>query len=305
MFRSAIDSTAHLPEIAVPRPGRHQGRQPGARLAVVGVLRVAPVHTRHMAPGQLGLDAQHRLRALGRARRRITQQLQHAGHMIDVLRAQGHRLCVVVQIVVAVGQAEAGLVDLRDGFGRVPGVLHGAQAEEHRAQHQVVAMAVADDGRNVGDRGDVRDGRKLRSERSDPAPVEIGLGHAGSVVVADLLLVGRAGFAAAAQAFEQGPKQRAVFVLHLSVSRPAGLIRRYRVVPDPSAARELVEIHARVGRAIHRRWIERGGIRQLGVRRRRGGRLALRGKGRRQKYLNEGDPNHGVHVGVSSPEHNP
>jgi pimeloyl-ACP methyl ester carboxylesterase len=83
---------------------------------------------------------------------------------------------------------------------------------------------------------------------------------------------------------EDAPQEKLVLVRQLAVDVPARLVRRDRVVLDPSAAGVLVEIGARIDGTIHRGGVEAGGVGQL---RERGGLSGLREK-RRGK--NQGAP---------------
>ena len=112
---------------------------------------------------------------------------QHFGDVVDVLLAELDVLVAGAGVVVALGEAEAGLIDEGDLLGGVLEVLHLTEAEE---DVDAVALELA------GERGEAVFGRPCRSGRRaaewTPDPfwsMTIGV-HAGGVVIADLLLVG-------------------------------------------------------------------------------------------------------------------
>ncbi len=86
----------------------------------------------------------------------------------DVLVAQLHRVCVGLQVVVAVGQAEAGLIDVGDRVGGVLEVGLRAEAEQRR---DAEGMQVGDEDRKVVGVEDLLDGGKVGTRSaSDPRP---------------------------------------------------------------------------------------------------------------------------------------
>ena len=92
--------------------------------------------------------------------------------------------------------------------------------------------------RDVPQRGDLLD---VGLERRGALLFDGGFVHAAGVVVADLL---RGGVAVPGGRLEHAAQHLAVAVLELVESAPSRLIGRNRVVRDPAAARELVEVAA-------------------------------------------------------------
>ena len=113
-------------------------------------MRIAALDARERGLGERGLDAQDRCRVglglLGRfAAER--QQLLDVG---DVLLAQLHALCVGLEVVVAVGQAETAGAHLDDDHRGVNRILIGAGVEEEAAgigRGAVELMAAISSGR--------------------------------------------------------------------------------------------------------------------------------------------------------------
>jgi hypothetical protein len=94
-------------------------------------------------------------------------------------------------------------------------------------------------------------------ERRQPAPVNRRLVHAGGVVVADL---SRRRVAAARRTLEDPTQDLVVPFLQLVEAAPARAVGRNGIGGEPSAAGELVEVGARIDRAVERGQLEaRGG----------------------------------------------
>ena len=114
-----------------------------------------------------------------------------------------------------------------------------------------------------------------RLERGEALGLDDGGVHAGLEVVADLLLVGRAGGAAGLSLLEDGVELLGVDVEEDVEGVDLGLVRRDGVVCGEFAAGELVHIGAGVGGEIDGREVEAGeGL----LRRGRGGRGRLLGE---------------------------
>ena len=98
---------------------------------VIDLVGIAPLNAVHRGLRQRGLEV-HDGFGIGRGLlRRLAQQLEHVGHVLDVLVAQFDRLRVCLQVVVAVGKAQATLVGAGDLHHRILGVRLGAEVEQH------------------------------------------------------------------------------------------------------------------------------------------------------------------------------
>ena len=114
------------------------------------------------------------------------QQMRHVG---DEVLADFLALRVGFGVVVAVGQSEAAGVDADDHHAGILRILFSAGVEEVEA---ALIGALAQEGGDLFAILDGGDAVELRLERREAARVD-GIGvHAGGVVVADLLLRGRA-----------------------------------------------------------------------------------------------------------------
>ena len=60
----------------------------------------------------------------------LTQQLQGLLHMPHILLTGFDRLCVVLQVIIAVRQTESALVNLGYNFGSVVEILSGGEAKQ-------------------------------------------------------------------------------------------------------------------------------------------------------------------------------
>ena len=110
---------------------------------------------------------------------------EHAADVLDVALRKVNGIGVVLQVVVAVGQAEPALVQIGDQLGGILKVLIGAEAEEHvhalavqLGEQMGKALLILEPGNLV----------ELALERGGAELLNAGLVHAGAVVVANLLV---------------------------------------------------------------------------------------------------------------------
>ena len=187
--------------------------------------------------------------------------------MRQVSLAQLLGLGIILKIIITIRQAESALVGLGDHVRRVLEVLIRTEREQ--------GSAAVERRRKLRGRGILReillrlqtgDALQLRQQRLGAKLLNGCLVHARRVVVADLLGHGIARGAGFRRFFQNRSQLRAVFVLELAVRAPTRLVRRNRILLDPTAARVSVEIHARVNGSIHCGNIEhRCGRRVLGT----------------------------------------
>ena len=174
-------------------------------------------------------------------------------------------LGVVLEVIIAVGQAQAALVGLGDHRAGVFEILPGAEFKERR---NAVAVQV----RNLFGKLrlvlQVADAVELRLERRQPFGVDGLLVHAGEVIIADLLRHGVAMGIGLGGLVENLAEDLAVALLQFGEAAPPGLVGRNGIGFDPSAAGVLVKVHARVRRFIQGLNVEGNGLgRGLGKKR--------------------------------------
>src|SRR5579859_162238 len=90
---------------------------------------------------------------------------------------------------------------------------------------------------------------KLRLKDSDALFVDAVFINASSVVIADLLLVGRA-LAGLGGIFQNAAEHGAVPLRQLSKAAPDGVVCRNWIVLDPSTTGELVKVHAGINALV-------------------------------------------------------
>ncbi len=245
-------------EVGRPVEARGLLLQLGQGALVVGLLWVAQFHAGPGRLGHAGLQVQHHAGPdLGQVCG-IPGQLEHLRDVGLVLGADVLRAGVVVQVVVAVGQAQAALVQGAHVPGAVLGVLHDEEAEaagqalamELRQRHgQLLRVLQAVDGGEDGLQG----GR--------PALLDGLLVHARGEEVTHLLLdaalgPGVLGAGLVKDLFED----LAVVVAHLGEGAVDGLVCGQRMALQPPAVGEVVEVVA----GLHR-GVEVGGVDAVGA----------------------------------------
>src|SRR5262249_18832725 len=156
-----------------------------------------------------------------------------------ILFADLNGFLVCLEIVVAVGQAEAALIETRDHLGRILGVLLRGKSEKSAR-----AFAIKADG-DVSHRGFVVHGRdrgKIGFKNGDAARFDAFFVHAGGVIITDLLVDGRASRAVHGGGFKYVLEDGPVTLLKDVEAAPARLIRWDRVIFHPGAAGVLIKI---------------------------------------------------------------
>src|SRR6266851_9678854 len=158
--------------------------------------------------------------------------------MVDVLLARLDGLGIVLEIVVAIWQAETSLVDRGNDLRRVVQVRGGAKGEQR--PHSAAAPAAAGGPVQTGDfvdqlrlRINLRNSVQLWLDRRDSLRLNARFIHTGSVVIAVLLLE-RAAFGIGLGGLLQNlMEDLAVSFRQLVEATPAGLTRGDRVVRHP------------------------------------------------------------------------
>ena len=254
--------------------------QRGEAHLVIGLVRVAAVDLGPVDLGDLGLECHQR----GGARLGIgfAQQGQHLFEMRDIGGADRRHLLALVEIIVAVGQAQATLHHREDvGFGILV-VLADIEAE--RAAHAGARRLAGQGGigLQILDRADLGQpgldrGKALRLDRS-----RIQIGRIGD---ADLAV----GIGLGAVQYLAGALLRQ-FIQH-GEGAIVGLVRRDRRVLQPGAVGIFIEIVAGLDRTVHAGGVEAvSAIGRLGGRGScgRGGGLVGMGHGRGEREAGGG-----------------
>jgi len=175
---------AHRGEIGIPVEVRRFGGEAFALQPVVGLVRVTPRDAVHRRFGELRLELHDPLRlrlGLGLCR---SGELQHLADVIEVERAQVLRFLVVLEVVVAVGQAEPALIDAADHLRRILRVLSGEETEERA--HAAAVERAHFSGQRLAVLDGV-DGRELFAQGRQRSGLGFSFVHAGRVEIADFL----------------------------------------------------------------------------------------------------------------------
>ena len=209
-------------EVLVPAESGAERRQFLPADLVVDLLGIAPRNQVERTLGQGGFDLHHRGGiGLGLAGL-LAGQLQHALDVRHVFLAQLDGLGVVLQVVVAVGKAQAALIELRDHRVGVFEVLAGAELEQRPDANGVQVGDFFGDLRLVLE---VADAVQFRLERREASGVDSLFVHAGGVVIADLLGGGVAIGGGLGGVFQDLVQDLAVPFGQLTEASPHGLVR--------------------------------------------------------------------------------
>ena len=215
----------------------------------------------HLALRERGLDA-HDRRCFGdRIGWLVSHQLEHFRDVRQVCLAQLFGFGVVLQVVIAIRQAEAALIGFGDHLRRVLVVLIRAEREQRSPTlERRWKLRSRDIFRQILLRLQTRDALQFRQQRLGAQLLDGRLIHTRRVEIADLLcdIVCRCVPRAACfrRFFQNRPQLRAIFVLELAGRTPTRLIRRNRIFFDPPAAGVRVEVHARINGSIDGRQIQ-------------------------------------------------
>ena len=260
---------AHLLQVRLPIPLRRRLLDARQIDAVIDLVRIAAIDARHRRLRQRRLDLHDRGRVLGRLRGRNAGQRQHLLDVRLVGLAQLRHLAGRRQVVVAVGHADAALVERADDLARVLDVLVLRELEHRIADRQVDARHLLLQARQVAD--DV-DALHLLLELRRRARLDARLVHAAGVQGADLVAVLRLHLPLGRRLEDLVHLLLVVLVDHREAAPPRRLVGRDLRALEPAAAGVLVEVVTRADARIHGGLVETGldGGSRRG-RRRRGG----------------------------------
>ena len=239
--RSGFRRQAGGGKVGVPVEGRRQCRKFVEIDAVVRFDGVAHLHARPLHCRQARLDVEDLRRVFGSGL--VAAHGQHGLDMLEVFGAHGLQLGVVVlQVVVAVRQAQAGLADV----DRVAlGILRIGCDIGGKRRGDAIALQVGEQGRQVLlvlERGDAG---QVRFDGLEAGRIARLLIHEAGVQVGDLVR-----FAARlARVFQGGVDQAAQLALRdfaqFDVGTPDGFVGRDFRVAGPDAVDVAVEVFLR------------------------------------------------------------
>ncbi len=231
---------------------------------VIDVLRIAPLDVVHLRRGHCGFEFDYR--ACIRRRLRFRFPGEHE-HLLDVRAIFGEdllRLVVRTEIIVAIGQAQAALIDLSDDHGGVVVILSARKAEQWRTalvvstepSAGIQVMKVRDFKREILLALERCDAVEFCLQRLETCGFDAALVHACRPVVANLLL-DRAAIASALAGRLHGVAKHA-FVpdFEAASGAPIDLVGRNRISSQPLAAREFVEVVTGIERLVDHVGIE-------------------------------------------------
>jgi len=215
------------------------------------VLAVQLPHRRAVArrPRELGLEGHHLRGVGGGGRGLLAEQREHATDVLPIIRQQLLLGRVVAEVVVAVGEADPTLHQVRDVGARVLEISEDAEPEQRldplpvecpRDPEQRVCSV------------DPLDRIQYCPQRRSPGLLDTCFVHAGAEVVADHP-VGRVAGRAGGGLLDDLPQQLAVaFPDHREAPHPLRLVGRQDRGVDPASARVSVEVLAGVRGPVHR-----------------------------------------------------
>ncbi len=237
--------------IRVPIEIRSQLLQSRQIHLVLELVRVAALYGRHRRTRQLRLHFHHQVGVGLRGSRAVAEQFENILHVLNVAFTRLFRFRVVLRVVVAIGQAEAALVERRDHLLRIVGILIGASREKQRARSER-RMEIREQRREIMRCLERGDAVEIGLDRIDTVLLGGGFVDACGVEVADLLSNSIA-LTARRRGLLQNPVQKIqVVFVQFAVDAPRRLIGRDRIVLLPAPARILVQVHARIDRLVDR-----------------------------------------------------
>ena len=149
------------------------------------LVRIALLHASKRRFRQRRLNVHHRLRVSFRERRQITQQFEHMLHVLYIFLAGLIGFRVGLGVVIAVGKAQpAGVGKCNDTAG-VRKILIRSKSEQHAVARDF-QMLPSQVRRQIAQRMQSCDRRKLRLDRRKPSFLHSRLIHASGKVIADL-----------------------------------------------------------------------------------------------------------------------
>ena len=186
--------------------------------------------------------------------------------MLQILLPRLHRLGIVFQVVVAIGQRDPALVEDRNGFGRI---VHVGLGEEGKQRRRGIAVHVCHLPNEIGFRLDTVNAFQFRRQGRNPLFLDRALVHAGAVVSTHHGFNCRV-FARSLRLGQQVAQDIEIVLLELVEPAPPRLIGRNGIVFHPGSTGVLVEVHTGIDSLIDGGDVEAGDFLGKGGRRRAG-----------------------------------
>ncbi len=214
---------------------------------------IAPLGAVHRRLRQLGFDLQNGFRLSGSGFGLVAEQFEHLLNVRDVALTRLHRLGIALQVVIAIRQPQPALIDIGD---HLRGIVQIGRRPESKQSAHALRMQIRNRADQILPRLDRSDPLHLRLDRLRAQRVDVGLVHAGGIVVANLLHH-RVAFGTGHRGlFEDGMQDVVVALLQFIEASPARLVSGDGILRHPSAACVLVKVDTRIGPEIHRCLIE-------------------------------------------------
>ncbi len=280
----------HCRQVAIQIEIGSEGDGVVAAHLVVLVLRVAAGGAVHGRLGQSGFDTQHGLRGIGCLLRRLANQRKRLRDIFhQVLPHRFHFRVVILEVVVAVRQRQAALIDIGDNLVGVVQIGPCVETEERGAADQP----------QVGDFIDqralvlhCRNAVEFGLEHGDAFRIHGLLVHARTIEIADSLVDSITARASGGSLLQNVVLDIEIALVKFHKADPPRFVGRNLGVLDPVAACVLVEIHAGINALVDSVQTEtRGGFSRGGV---RGGRCLGEADGNHEKQQDrqETEPSH-------------
>ena len=262
--------------------------QLGGRHLVVGLVPVAPLGARPVAARQLQLQLPDLLGA--RAGILVPGQGRQLGDVVPVRLPVRLHPGIVGQVIVAIGQAQPGLIQVEDVLGRLLAVLVHPRGQQ-RAQPQ--PLLPADLAGDLALAGQLADALEVGLQRAQPQLVRRRLVQERPIEIGDLLPLGTGLLLHGRQLIDQRADVRAGVVVQLREHRVVGLVRGDRRGLQPAAVDVAVEVVLRPHLLVEPPPIQTGGQRGPRTGRRRRARACRPGARQAEQHQCVWVPDHG------------
>ena len=229
---------------------RREGSDVGG---VVEVLRVALFRNGERRLRQMRFHLEDGLCIFGGFRFRFSRELEDLDHMSHILLALLDGFGIGAGVVIALRQTKAACPIRGDERGRVRVVLRRAHAKESVNADR---LQVSDKLRQIRFVLEFGNAIQLWLKGTNSLLIDRCHVHACCVFVADLLFIGRAVGGRLGRVLENAFELQTIPLFQLGEAAVGGLVGGKRILLEPVAAGELIEVVARIDRGIDERGIE-------------------------------------------------